>query len=130
MGKLKEFMCHTHNDMIDGEPLAIDTYGTKYQGSINCTYQFLVENLGEPKPYAYSDGKCDATWELEFGYGGVATIYNWKNGTNYLGKDGELTENITDWHIGGHSSDVVRLVQIRLGMSLKTPKRVGSINEK
>jgi hypothetical protein len=130
MSKLKEFMCHTHNDVIDGEPLAIDTYGTSYQGSINCTYQFLVENLGEPKPYAYSDGKCDATWELEFGYGEVATIYNWKNGVNYLGKDGELTKNITDWHIGGYSSDVVRLVQIYLGMSLRTPKRVGGINEK
>ena len=57
----------------------------------------------EPKQYDFPDGKCDATWELEFGYGEVATIYNWKNGVNYLGEDGQLTENITDWHIGGHS---------------------------
>ena len=116
MSKLKEFMCLTHNEIIDGEPIKIETFGTHYQGCLNCSYQHLIDTLGEPKQYDYQDGKCDAIWELEFGYGEVATIYNWKNGTNYLGKDGQLTENITDWHIGGHSKDVVRLVQIHLGL--------------
>tara|TARA_R100000388_G_scaffold18765_1_gene14472 strand:+ start:142 stop:510 length:369 start_codon:yes stop_codon:yes gene_type:complete len=116
MSKLKEFMCYTHNDIIDGEPINIDTSRTSFKGHLNCSYQHLVASLGEPLKSDCIGGKSDANWELEFGYGEVATIYNWKNGTNYLGEDGQLTENITDWHIGGHSKDVVRLVQIHLGL--------------
>ena len=33
----------------------------------------------------------------------VATIYNWKNGKNYLGAQGLKTEDILIWNIGGES---------------------------
>lgn len=76
-----------------------DIYGTAFVDSININYKKLVDTFGKPH---LSDGfKTDAEWGLEFPDGTVATIYNWKNGKNYLGDDGLETENITTWHIGG-----------------------------
>ena len=55
-----------------------------------------------------SDGyKIDAEWVLKFEDGKIATISNWKDGRNYLGRYGKDVEDITEWHIGGHDSVVV-----------------------
>jgi len=81
--------------------LADDT-GTCYQDEIEVSYDTLVEVFGEPDPIANDGYKTDIEWLIEFEDGTIATIYNWKNGHNYLGEhDGLSIENITYWHIGG-----------------------------
>lgn len=78
-------------------------------GEIETTYGKLLHSFGEPHP---SDGyKVDAEWTLQFDDGQVATIYNWKNGHNYLGENGTSVENITDWYMGGRDEIVVRRVK-------------------
>ena len=83
----------THNNK------EIDVCGTSLVGKIETTYAQLVELFGEPTPS--DEYKSDAEWEIELEDGTVNTIYNWKNGRNYLGIDGLDVEDITDWHIGG-----------------------------
>jgi len=87
----------THNQK------SIDIQGTSLQGYIDVPYALLKSIFGEPND---GDGyKADAEWEIEFGNGTIAAIYNYKNGRNYLGGSGLDAENITDWHIGGLSKD-------------------------
>lgn len=96
-------MYKTHNDKN------ISCNMTCLQGYIKADYNKLVELFGEPTE---GDGyKIDAEWMLEFEDGTVATIYNWKNGRNYCGHEGDPVEIITDWHIGGHNKRTVRLVE-------------------
>jgi hypothetical protein len=96
-------MYKTHNDKH------INCNMTCLQGYIVASYDRLVELFGEPTE---GDGyKVDAEWLVEFEDGTVATIYNWKNGINYCGFDeGYPVEVITDWHVGGHAFQAVRLV--------------------
>ena len=83
----------THND---GE---IEFHGTCLQGRIDATFKELSSIFGEPHE---GDGyKVDAEWDVRFGDGTVATVYNWKDGPNYNGADGTPVEHITDWHVGG-----------------------------
>lgn len=86
----------------------IDANGTCLQGGIDISYAELVKKLGEP---TNGDGyKVDAEWEIKFGDGTVATIYNYKDGKNYNGKEGLDVEEIRDWHIGGNKKDAVEKV--------------------
>lgn len=96
---------HTHNQTPD-----IDVNFTSLQGSIEVSYEVLCALLGEPLE---GDGrKTDAEWHLiSVPDGVVATIYNWKNGRNYLGADGLNVQDITTWHVGGHSQLADELVQ-------------------
>ena len=71
----------THNDTD------IDTNGTSYQGAIRESFEKLLEVFGAPLG-ASVDNKVDVEWEIEFGNGIVATIYNWKNGPASMGEDG------------------------------------------
>ena len=83
----------THNDNV------VNCGGTSLVGYITVSYEKLVNTFGEPNN---SDGyKVDAEWDIKFADGTIATIYNWKNGKNYIGCDGTDVEEITDWHIGG-----------------------------
>lgn len=83
---------------------------TSLQGYIEADYDELVACFGEPT--SEGDGyKVDAEWELKFADGTVATIYNWKNGHNYLGEDGLPPECITNWHIGGKTARAVERVK-------------------
>lgn len=82
---------------------------TSLKGSITTTYTKLVQRYGEP---CESDGyKSDAEWIIEWEDGLIGTVYNWKNGKNYLGNSGKEVENITDWNIGGHKEIVVRRIR-------------------
>jgi hypothetical protein len=90
----------THNDSD------IDVNGTAYQGAIRESFEKLLEVFGTPLG-ASSDNKVDVEWEIEFGNGIVATIYNWKDGNAYCGKDGLDPVEITDWHIGGKNQHSV-----------------------
>jgi len=67
----------------------------------------LCSTFGEPS--SHGDGyKTDAEWELKIKTEEkeeVVTIYNWKDGHNYCGEDGNPVHLITDWHVGGHTKE-------------------------
>jgi hypothetical protein len=87
----------------------IDVNGTHFQGYIDAEYSVLKKIFGKPTS---SDGyKTDAEWEILFEDGTVATIYNWKNGKNYLGREGTPKTKITHWNVGGNSKVVVEKIQ-------------------
>jgi hypothetical protein len=76
-----------------------DQNGTSLNGYITVAYADLVALLGKPN----SEGdryKTDANWDLTV-RGKAMSIYNYKDGKNYLGFRGLKTKDITDWHIGG-----------------------------
>jgi hypothetical protein len=79
------------------------TDGTSFQAHLESSYGNLVYHLGNPHITAKEnvDGKTDAEWNFEFTDGTIATIYNYKDGKNYLGEKGKAVEDITVWHIGG-----------------------------
>ena len=95
----------THNQKDD-----INVMGTSLSGYVDTTYAALKEMFGEPEE---GDGyKVDAEWVLEFKDGTVVTIYNYKDGVNYLGaEEGIETQNITDWHIGGGNNAEIKLLK-------------------
>lgn len=76
--------------------------GTSFQGYVNAHYNQLVEMFGEP--YANTDDhKTDAEWIIITPHG-PATIYNYKNGSSYLGLSGLKLEEMDEWHVGGKNS--------------------------
>ena len=84
--------------------------GTCLQCEIDVTYALLKKTFG--KETCDGDGyKVDAEWVLKFEDGTVATIYNYKSGKNYNGKNGTPKSKITDWHIGGTSYKAVERVE-------------------
>ena len=88
--------------------------GTHLVGRVETTYKNLVEKLGPPHhDYQTEPSKVSVEWSLRFPKtNDVVTIYNWKDGKNYLGDDeGDEIENITDWHIGGYNSKVVPMIK-------------------
>jgi len=93
----------------------IEANGTHLQGNVGATYQELVEVFGEPIRHE-SDGtthmsnKVDAEWRISFEDGTVATIYNYKNGLNYLGAEGKRITQISMWNVGGYDERAVTLV--------------------
>ena len=94
--------------MITVEPITDSSKinGTSLSGYLNTSYQTLVELLGEPN--ANVDGyKTDAEWHVKVVAEGeepaFATIYNYKDGKNYLGANGLNVEHIKDWHVGSRS---------------------------
>ncbi len=86
--------------------------GTSLQGYIDVSYGKLVETLGEPT-FIPDSGKTDAEWNIHTP-DGIATIYNYMDGKNYEGNEGQATIDITDWHIGGKTNAVVKWVKLAL----------------
>ncbi len=84
----------------------INVIGTHLQGYVETTHARLHEVFGESADN-FDDYKCDAEWCVEFKDGTIATVYNYKNGENYLGAEGAPVEDITDWNIGGFTKDAV-----------------------
>lgn len=91
----------THNQ----HPININ--GTHGVGQIECNYQTLVDVFGPPLKEGFDDYKSDAEWDIRFEDGSIASIYNWKNGVNYLGSSGQPTASITIWNIGGRDGHAV-----------------------
>lgn len=92
------------------------TGGTCFQGDFEAKYNEIVEVFG--KPTSAGDGyKMDVCWELMFEDGTVATIYDWKSGKNYNGREGISAKRNTFWHIGGHSEEAVKRVfeELKIG---------------
>ena len=77
-------------------------------------YEKLIEVFGEPNDESDGD-KIDAEW-LIFTLKGVANIYNYKDGKNYLGEEGLPVDEITEWHIAGHTEQVVPVIKSALGL--------------
>lgn len=80
--------------------------GTSKQGSMLATYEDVVAVYGKPITQL-PDNKIDALWLVDTN-AGIATIYNYKDGTAYLGEKGLDYKDIRRWHIGGRTTDVVR----------------------
>lgn len=101
---------NTHND--------IDVNMTSFQGYVGADYEVLCAMFGEPMP---GDGyKVDAEWNLRFQPSNlVATIYNYKDGRNYLGPEGLDKEQIRKWHIGGHTKLAASMVQTAIKEALE-----------
>ena len=74
--------------------------GTCLQGYIETTYEELVKVFG--KPTELEGDKVTREWILQFSYGTVATIYDWKQL--------ETPMEYYPWHIGGMSQRAVELV--------------------
>jgi len=92
------------------------TVVTSLQEEMDATYENLVKIFGEPNGQG-DEYKIDVEWEIDTPHG-VATIYNWKDGHNYCGPEGEDVWAITNWHIGGHNKesaiDVIEAYQKQL----------------
>ena len=85
-----------------------NTGGTYLQGYIKATYEQLLNTFGPPHMDQCDNYKTDVEWAFEFADGTVATLYNWKNGKNYLGEaEGLELDAITEWHVGGFSEKAV-----------------------
>lgn len=83
--------------------------GTCLVGHIDTKYSSLLDTFGEPNSQ-WDEYKTDAEWIINTP-DGIATIYNYKDGKNYNGQDGLETHLIKDWHIGGHTDEVVRWIE-------------------
>ena len=82
--------------------------GTFLQGYIKASYEQLVKTFGEPHDPDGDNYKTDVEWAFEFADGTIATLYNWKNGKNYLGEaEGLELNDIYEWHVGGFSEKAV-----------------------
>ena len=81
--------------------------GTFLQGYIKASYDQLVKTFGEPHDPDGDNYKTDVEWAFEFADGTIATLYNWKNGKNYLGAEGLELNDIYEWHVGGFSEKAV-----------------------
>ena len=75
--------------------------GTSRQGIIKISYKDLIATLGKPTFFESSDGKVRVRWILAIGQT-MATIYDYKETCDL--------EEVTEWHIGGHSADAAVLV--------------------
>ena len=74
--------------------------GTSLQGYVSTTYDTLKDAFGM---HHYDGGdKTNVEWVLLID-GVLATIYDWKETRIILGE--------YQWHIGGHSTEAVGLVQ-------------------
>ena len=71
-----------------------DVTGTCLQGTINTSYDRLVDLFGEPTQLE-ADGKVQVEWAIKFTDGTLATIYDWK--------EEKTVSAVTEWHVGGHT---------------------------
>ena len=86
--------------------------GTSFQGYVNAHYNQLVEVFGEP--YTNPDNhKTDVEWIVSTPYG-PATIYNYKNGSAYLGLSGLKLDEMDEWHVGGKNAESFEWILRRL----------------
>ena len=84
------------------------TGGTYLQGYVKATYEQLLKAFGSPHMDQCDNYKTDVEWAFKFSDGTIATLYNWKNGKNYLGEaEGLELDDIYEWHVGGFSEKAV-----------------------
>lgn len=87
----------------------ISINNTSFQGEVDAGFNLLCTLFG--RPFSGDEYKVDAEWVIEFEDGTVASIYNWKDGFNYLGAQGTPSDQIGSWHVGGRDKRSVELVK-------------------
>ena len=88
----------------------IEVSFTYLQGYISTNLETLKKVFGEPIKYD-AGSKTDIEYNILFADGEVATIYNYKNGKNYLGDDGQAVEEMTSFNVGGKDAIVLDRIQ-------------------
>tara|TARA_R100001594_G_C3995358_1_gene253361 strand:+ start:540 stop:836 length:297 start_codon:yes stop_codon:yes gene_type:complete len=88
--------------------------GTHLQGYLRASYEQLLKAFGKPNPDLCDNYKTDVEWAFKFADGTVATLYNWKNGKNYLGKEGLELNDIYEWNVGGFDEKSVTKLKEKL----------------
>ena len=85
--------------------------GTSLMGYVSASYDELVRLFGEPNSSG-DEYKVDVEWMMLIN-GEPVTIYNYKDGPNYLGKTARHPKywGSYDWHIGGKKKHVVDMVE-------------------
>lgn len=78
--------------------IGCDPTGTHLKGYIHTSYKDIIALLG--KGENLDNWKSDAGWQITINDKPI-TIYNYKDGRNYNGRNGIPKTQITDWHIGG-----------------------------
>ena len=94
------------------EEYNFEVSGTYFQKEIMTAYDKIKSVFGMPIK-GMDMGKVDAQWEIKTPYG-MGTIYNYKDGKNYLGREGMPKTKITNWHIGGHNIETALYIEIKL----------------
>ena len=94
--------------IINTSDTAVSFRGTSFQNEVICSFEDLVSLFGEPLYYEGRVGfQTDVAWIFILNTGEVVTLYNWKNGPNYLGieelYDNQI-QNIIEWNIGAKTS--------------------------
>jgi len=91
------YMDYIQEDSLTFAIIPYDDYektnGTCGRGTIETTYDKLVELFGEP--YQTNCGKTQVEWRIEWSDGIISTIYDWKHYSDPL--------DITEWSVGGNS---------------------------
>ena len=95
-----------------------DCNGTGLRGYVKTSYKNLVSKLGKPYVWFEHD-KVDVEWCFKFPDGTIATVYNYKDGKNYLGEKGKAVEDITNWHIGGNNNKSIGYMQLKVVANYK-----------
>ena len=92
------------------------TNGTFLQGKVNAKFTTIVRLFGKADYPSGCGHKTDKEWIIQTPYG-VATIYNWKNGKNYLGENGLKAREITTWNVGGHNIETFNFIKMYFDMN-------------
>ena len=101
-------MMQTHNDDPAIKRLQMGTSG---RGTFRCAYAILTDVFGPPDLEGSQDNKIDALWVLCWKEDGlVATIYNYKTSSYWLGADALPLELQRGWNIGGNRPEAFRRV--------------------
>ncbi|MBU6389702.1 hypothetical protein KGQ71_04280 [Patescibacteria group bacterium] len=96
-----------HISFSSADPIKLRR-GCSYKGQIDIPYAELVQLLGEPT--LAGDGyKTDAEWLVVTPEGPV-WLYNYKDGTNYLGEDGTPTDRLRCWHVGARNQEAAKII--------------------
>lgn len=66
-------------------------------------YKVIKEIVGDETYPKGDEYKVDAEWRLLDKDNNLITIYNYKDGHNYCGREGLSRGFITDWHVGGNN---------------------------
>ena len=90
------------------------TGGTHLQGYLRASFEQLLRAFGSPHMDQCDNYKTDVEWAFEFADGTIATLYNWKNGKNYLGDEGLELNDIYTWNVGGFDEKAVTKLKERL----------------
>ena len=88
--------------------------GTSLQGYLRASFEQLLRAFGSPHMDQCDHYKTDVEWAFRFADGTVVTLYNWKNGKNYLGDEGLERNDIYTWNVGGFNEKAVTKLKERL----------------